>query len=36
MHHKNIKCVVRKQQKTQFPNRKRLDRIINRLLAYRG
>lgn len=33
MHHKNIKCVVRIQLKTQFPNWKRLDRKTKRKLA---
>ena len=33
MHHKNIKYVVRKQLKTQFPNWKRLDRKTKRALA---
>lgn len=33
MHHKNIKVIVRKQLKTQFPHWKRLDRRTKRELA---
>ena len=33
MHHKNIRAIVRKQLKTQFPNWKRLDRTVKQALA---
>jgi hypothetical protein len=33
MHHKNIRAIVRKQLKTQFPNWKRLDRKVKQALA---
>ena len=33
MHHKNIKVIVRKQLKTQFPNWKRLGRKVKQTLV---